>query len=63
VLLPADRQAAAIDRLADLQTRQSLLDKGNLVADLRLAHRIAIRRTGVLVGGNSQGAAEAPGGG
>ena len=63
VLLPADRQAAAIDRLADLQTRQSLLDKGNLVADLRLRHRIAIRRTGVLVGGNSQGAAEAPGGG
>lgn len=63
VHLPAEGQAAAIDRLADLQARQGLLDQGNLVADLRLAHRIAIRRTGVLVGGNGQGAGSAPGDG
>lgn len=63
VLLPAEGQAAAIDRLADLQARQGLLDQGNLVADLRLGHRVAIRRTGVLVGGNGQGAGDAPGGG
>lgn len=63
VHLPAVGEADAIGRLASLQARQGLLDQGNLVADLRLAHRIAIRRTGVLVGGNGQGAGDAPGGG
>ncbi len=63
VLLPAEGQDAAIDRLADLQARESLLDTGNLVADLRLARRIAIRRTGVQVGGGTGRAGSTPGGG
>jgi len=63
VHLPADGQAGAIDRLADLQARQSLLDQGSLAVDLRLAHRIAVRRTGVLVGDNAQTTGAAPGGG
>lgn len=55
VLLPAEGQREALDRLADLHGRQGLLDHGNLVADLRLGNRIAIRRSGLLAGGGPAG--------
>ena len=43
VQLPADGQAEAIDRLADLQKRQHVLDGNPRHVDLRLAHRTVVR--------------------
>ncbi len=43
VQLPAGGEAEAIDRLADLQTRQHVLDGAPLHVDLRLAHRTVVR--------------------
>jgi cell division protein FtsQ len=51
VQLPADGEAAAIDRLADLQIRQHVLDGRPLHVDLRLAHRTVVRATPDATGG------------
>lgn len=51
VQLPADGQADAIDRLADLQTRQHVLDGSPLHVDLRLAHRTVVRTAADASGG------------
>ncbi len=51
VQLPADGQAEAIDRLADLQKRQHVLDGSPLHVDLRLAHRTVVRMTADASGG------------
>ena len=50
VQLPADGQADAIDRLADLQMRQHVLG-GPLHVDLRLAHRTVVRAAADASGG------------
>lgn len=51
VQLPADGQAEAIDRLAELQARQHVLDGRPLHVDLRLAHRTVVRVTADTSGG------------
>lgn len=51
VLLPADGQAEAIDRLAELQMRQHVLDGKPIHVDLRLAHRTVVRMTADASGG------------
>ncbi|NJO23390.1 MAG: cell division protein FtsQ [Sphingomonadales bacterium] len=51
VQLPADGQADAIDRLADLQTRQHVLEGSALQIDLRLAHRTVVRMAADASGG------------
>jgi cell division protein FtsQ len=51
VQLPADGQADAIDRLADLQMRQHVLDGAPLHVDLRLTHRTVLRAVADASGG------------
>lgn len=51
VQLPADGQADAIDRLADLQVHQHVLDGRPLHVDLRLAHRTVVRAAADGAGG------------
>jgi cell division protein FtsQ len=51
VQLPAEGQTDAIDRLADLQMRQHVLDGSPLHVDLRLAHRMVVRMTANASGG------------
>ncbi len=51
VHLPADGEAEAIDRLADLQIREKVLDGSALHVDLRLAHRTVVRATADHSGG------------
>jgi cell division protein FtsQ len=51
VQLPADGQADAIDRLADLQMRQHVLDGAPLHVDLRLTHRTVLRAAADASGG------------
>jgi cell division protein FtsQ len=49
--LPAEDQADAIDRLADLHARQHVLDGRPLHVDLRLAHRTVVRQAADASGG------------
>jgi cell division protein FtsQ len=51
VQLPAEGQIEAIDRLADLQMRQHVLDGSPVHVDLRLAHRTVVRMTANASGG------------
>jgi cell division protein FtsQ len=43
VMLPEDHEAAALQRLQELQTSQSLLDRPLVFIDLRLKDRLAVR--------------------
>jgi cell division protein FtsQ len=43
VMLPEGHEAAALARLADLQTQQQLLDRPLLFVDMRLPDRLAVR--------------------
>ena len=43
VMLPEENEIAALQRLADLQTKQSLLDRPLVFVDLRLPDRLAVR--------------------
>ena len=43
IMLPEGHEAAALARLADLQTQQQLLDRKLLFVDLRLPDRLAVR--------------------
>ena len=43
VMLPEGHETAALARLADLQTRQQLLDRPLVFIDMRLADRLAVR--------------------
>ncbi len=51
ILLPAEGQVEAIDRLADLQARRRILDQQPTQIDLRLPHRTAIKPGSAIVGG------------
>lgn len=62
VHLPAQAQAGAIDRLAELQERQRILDQSPVSIDLRLHRRIAIRKGGVLLGRTTDDPLDALGG-
>jgi cell division protein FtsQ len=54
VQLPADGEAEAIDRLANLQLREKVLDGTPLHVDLRFAHRTVVRATADHSGGTWQ---------
>jgi len=43
IMLPEGHEAAALARLADLQTQQQLLDRPLLFVDMRLPDRLAVR--------------------
>lgn len=61
VHLPAHALEGALERLADLEKQQHVLDQNSLSIDLRLEHRIAVRKGDVLLGRNSD-PLDSPGG-
>jgi cell division protein FtsQ len=61
VHLPAMAQATALERLAELQMRQHVLEQGPVSIDLRLENLIAVRRAGAQVGRSADAPQDASG--